>query len=585
MVKQPQILVVDETTTALSQKGRELLYELMHHLNGQGKAVVFISHDLDEIKTVCDTLTVLRDGKIITHFSKENFNDDAIKTSMIGREMQGDYYRADNELSWQEKVLLRAGHLTGSGLNDVSLDLHAGEILGVGGLSECSMHTLGKALFGSAPLVQGTVETEGRTFSDPRQATRLGIGYVSKERDTESLCQQASIRDNIAIGGLHHIRKKRLILKKREITLPLDQFYILEVTGQKDYIELLIFQFWNAKDGVKTEKVVTLTIEKDNQQWYCGLLPLPDLDLDYLMFHDGTHSINVRSVDTAIKSTLLDLLFISESAGSRLQTVTIILGSAVLLLIITLILSAVWAFKGRTRKASVTLLVLLGVLFILIHLSHNFLPAQGGFLAVFKGLATTTLLMECLLCTLQNKCRRNYLMLVGFVCYIINDVLINYNLRSGMVASLAGNIFFIIGFLSSRKELSWSKAWAGVAAFAGGLTVLLLHRGDAAVSPYLPEMIVFLTVLCCFLGTGANQGHLIHIGTILLVLSNVFIFYNLVAGETWWSYIISLGTYYAAMISLALGTKDDVKLPKFSPRALRKFEKRHTKKEARSTGE
>ncbi len=216
MVKRPEILVVDETTTALSQKGRELLYQLMNSLKAEGKAVIFISHDLDEIKTVCDTLTVLRDGKIITHFSKENYDDDAIKTSMIGREMQGDYYRSDCVPSWQEKVLLKAEHLTGSGLRDVSLAVRAGEILGIGGLSECGMHTLGKALFGSAALTAGTVETEGRQYASPREATGLGIGYVSKERDTESLCQSASIRDNIAIGGLKHIRKKRLIFKKRE---------------------------------------------------------------------------------------------------------------------------------------------------------------------------------------------------------------------------------------------------------------------------------------------------------------------------------------------------------------------------------
>jgi len=216
MVKKPEILVVDENTTALSQKGRELLYQLMDSLKKEGKAVIFISHDLDEIKQVCDTLTVLRDGRIITHFSKENYDDDAIKTSMIGREMQGDYYRADKEPTWQEKVLLQADHLTGSGLQDVSLKIRAGEILGVGGLSECGMHTLGKALFGGAMLTGGTVKTEGKAYSDPRQATRLGVGYVSKERDTESLCQQASIRDNIAIGGLRHIQKKKLILKRRE---------------------------------------------------------------------------------------------------------------------------------------------------------------------------------------------------------------------------------------------------------------------------------------------------------------------------------------------------------------------------------
>ena len=207
MVKKPEILVVDETTTALSQKGRELLYQLMN------KAVIFISHDLDEIKQVCDTLTVLRDGKIITHFSKENYDDDAIKASMIGREMQGDYYRPDNEPTWQEKVLLKAEHLTGSGLKDISLEIRAGEILGIGGLSECGMHTLGKALFGSAMLTGGTVTVEGTGrglciqgaghgipvsagFHPRQHCHRRFAAYTKEKADPEktgnSLCAKAS---------------------------------------------------------------------------------------------------------------------------------------------------------------------------------------------------------------------------------------------------------------------------------------------------------------------------------------------------------------------------------------------------------
>ena len=217
MVRMPQVLVVDETTTALSQHGRELLYQLMRNLRDEGKAVIFISHDLEEIKEVCDTLTVLRDGSIITHFCKaDGYDDDAIKTSMIGREMQGDYYRSDNEFSSTDQVLLKAEHLTGGELKDISLEMHAGEILGIGGLSECGMHTLGKALFGAFHPSSGSVTTNGKPVTSPEEATKLGIGYVSKDRDSESLCLQASIRDNIAIGGLKHIQKKHLILKKRE---------------------------------------------------------------------------------------------------------------------------------------------------------------------------------------------------------------------------------------------------------------------------------------------------------------------------------------------------------------------------------
>ena len=266
---------------------------------------------------------------------------------------------------------------------------------------------------------------------------------------------------------------------------------------------------------------------------------------------------------------------ISRSAGSQLKTVTIILGSMVLLLIITLLLSAFWAFRGRSRKASGSHYWLLLFAFS----SSSSSSAMGSatravFLAVFKGLAATTVLMECLLCTLHNKSRRNLLMLAGFVCYIVNDVLINSQLLTGMLFALAGNLFFSIGFLAARKPFSWRKAWPGLAAFPVGLAVILAYRHHASVGPYLAAMIVFLAVLCCFLMLGCHQGRLSRIGAVLLFFSTGFVFFYLIIPETWWSYIISLGTYYAAMMLLALDAKGDVRLPRLSSRAMRKAEMR-----------
>ena len=125
VMKNPEILVVDETTTALSQEGRDILYTLVKRLRDEGKAVLFISHDLDEIMEVCDTLTVLRDGAIIRHFTKDEFDADAIRTSMIGRELQGDYYRSDFTPSHLPEIAVAARHITlGSVLNDVDLTVY-----------------------------------------------------------------------------------------------------------------------------------------------------------------------------------------------------------------------------------------------------------------------------------------------------------------------------------------------------------------------------------------------------------------------------------------------------------------------------
>ena len=204
VMKQPKILIVDETTTALSQDGREALYQIMRNYRDEGRAVVFISHDLDEIMEVCDTLTVLRDGNMIRTFQKEEFDADQIRTSMIGREMQGDYYRSDFIPSHMEKVTLTAEHIIVPGvLEDVSMQLRRGEIVGIGGLSHCGMHNLGKILFGAEHAVAGKVTTaDGTAITSEAVAMKKGIGYVAKDRDVESLTLSASICDNIAIAGM-----------------------------------------------------------------------------------------------------------------------------------------------------------------------------------------------------------------------------------------------------------------------------------------------------------------------------------------------------------------------------------------------
>ncbi|MGN1096030.1 MAG: sugar ABC transporter ATP-binding protein, partial [Eubacteriales bacterium] len=202
-MQNPEIIVVDETTTSLSQKGRDIIYDLMERMKNTNRAVVFISHDLDEIMEKCDTLTVLRDGHIIRTFEKEEFDADAIRTSMIGRELKGDYYRSDYDGSYSDDVVLEMKNVTYKNrVIDMSLQAHKGEILGIGGLSHCGMHTLGKVLYGALKPDSGEVLVHGKRVKDPSFSMKNKVGYVAKDRDIESLCTSASIRDNIAIAGM-----------------------------------------------------------------------------------------------------------------------------------------------------------------------------------------------------------------------------------------------------------------------------------------------------------------------------------------------------------------------------------------------
>lgn len=201
-----QILVVDETTTALSMEGREILYKLVHKLADEGKGVVFISHDMDEILEQCTDLTVLRDGDIVGTLSREEMDAaDAvqrIRYLMVGREIGEKYYREDYDSSHQDGVALEYDHVTFGGIKDFSLKLHKGEIVGLGGLSGCGMHEIGRAAYGLEKLESGQVLRNGKKVTGPLNAIQSGIGYISKNRDTEALILEAAIQENIVLPSL-----------------------------------------------------------------------------------------------------------------------------------------------------------------------------------------------------------------------------------------------------------------------------------------------------------------------------------------------------------------------------------------------
>ena len=218
--KNPEIFIVDETTTALSETGRNLLYKKMNELKEQGRSVLFISHDLDELMEKCDTLTVLRDGNIVANLDKAKgeFDPDMIKKYMIGRELKGDYYRSDYDGSYSDQVVLKmVDGIEGNQLKHINLELHKGEILGIGGLSECGMHTLGKALFGNVKIEGGFVYTGEKLDELVRSedfAMSRKIGYLSKNRDVEALALKTSIFDNIAIASINNIAKFNFLVTK-----------------------------------------------------------------------------------------------------------------------------------------------------------------------------------------------------------------------------------------------------------------------------------------------------------------------------------------------------------------------------------
>ncbi len=215
-----QVFVVDETTTALSMEGRQLLYKLIHKLKDQGKSVIFISHDMDEILEQCTDLTVLRDGEIIGHLGRAEMDMDnaqqVIRYMMVGREIGDAYYREDYDISHKEEVALEFKNVTFGPIHDFSLQVHAGEIIGFGGLSGCGMHEIGRLAFGLEKPEKGEVIRKNKKIKNCYEAIESGIGYISKNRDSEALILEGSIQDNITFPSEEDLSRLTFISPKKE---------------------------------------------------------------------------------------------------------------------------------------------------------------------------------------------------------------------------------------------------------------------------------------------------------------------------------------------------------------------------------
>lgn len=213
-----EVLIVDETTTALSMQGREILFSIMHRMaEKEDKAVVFISHDMDEILSQCTVLTVLRDGEIVGSISSEDISKARIDETarqevlrrarhmMVGREIGNKYYREDFTPSRRNNAALELRDISFDAIRNFSLTLYEGEIVGLGGLSSCGMHDIGRAAFGLEKLESGTVTRHGKIIRDPRCAIENGIGYISKNRDMEALILSGSLRENIILPSIEKL--------------------------------------------------------------------------------------------------------------------------------------------------------------------------------------------------------------------------------------------------------------------------------------------------------------------------------------------------------------------------------------------
>ncbi len=292
----PKIVVIDETTTALSREGREELYKQMKRIRSEGDTVIFISHDLPEVLSLSDSITVLRDGDYIDTIKSSDVDEDGLKKLMVGREVSGNYYRADYGEEISDEVVMSVKNVTVPGLiSDISFDLHKGEILGFGGLSESGMHEIGKACFGASFDREGSVTlADGTEIKDIPTAISHSIAYTSKDRDNESLVMNQSIRDNICLPSLDGLSNKARLLSDKKL-----EEFANTYAKQMSTKMISVNQFVSELSGGNKQKVVLA-------RWI-------GKDSDILVLDSPT-----RGIDVKVKQDIYQLMDSMRKAGKSI---------------------------------------------------------------------------------------------------------------------------------------------------------------------------------------------------------------------------------------------------------------------------
>lgn len=210
------VIIFDEPTAALTTEEAENLQRIIRDLKAEGRTIIYISHRLEEIFQLCDTVSVLRDGMFVGQEKTADLDSDQLIRMMIGREM-GDLYPKRDVGSATEEVLLEVSHLRNARVKDVSFCLHKGEILGFAGLVGAGRTEVANILFGIDPA-EGEIRLEGRVLPIRTPADAIGnhIGMVPENRKVQGLIQILSVGDNTTLGSLQRIRNGLFLNHRKE---------------------------------------------------------------------------------------------------------------------------------------------------------------------------------------------------------------------------------------------------------------------------------------------------------------------------------------------------------------------------------
>ena len=299
LMRDARVIAFDEPTSSLSARETKQLFKIINGLRQEGRAIVYVTHRMDEVYELCDRVTVFRDGHSIETFETvDGLERDRLISSMVGRSIRDVYgYRARPV----GDVRIEAKGLLGPGLSEpISFSARKGEILGFFGLVGAGRSELMKLVCGAVRPTQGDIELDGRRmrFSTPRAAVRAGIALCPEDRKQEGIVAIASVSDNLNISARRHSSFASWLLNERR-----------ERDLTDEYIEKLSIKTRNADTAIGT-------LSGGNQQKVILARWLAE-KIDVFVMDEPT-----RGIDVGARAQIYELLYGLAEAGRTVLMVS-----------------------------------------------------------------------------------------------------------------------------------------------------------------------------------------------------------------------------------------------------------------------
>ena len=224
-----RLIIMDEPTAPLTPKEVETLFGIARRLRDESRTIVFISHRLEEVRMLCDRVTIFRDGNKVATEEIANLADSDIIRLMIGRPLKEYMHKTRATIG---EVALKVEGLTLPGVfRDIGFEVRKGEIVGLGGLVGAGRTDVARAIFGVAPAHSGTVTINGNAviISEPSQAIDLGLAFVPEDRASAGIFRTLSVEENITAAIPKQIAPRGIINRSLEKTLASDSVRKLRI--------------------------------------------------------------------------------------------------------------------------------------------------------------------------------------------------------------------------------------------------------------------------------------------------------------------------------------------------------------------